>query len=48
MIGLKLIFLIGVIYKKNDLILLKSAILNKQLVQFTYYNSNGEESKEEL
>ena len=24
---------------------IKSAILNKQLVQFTYYNSNGEESK---
>lgn len=25
--------------------MIKSAILNKQLVQFTYYNSNGEESK---
>ena len=25
--------------------IIKSAILNKQLVQFTYYNSNGEESK---
>ena len=24
---------------------IKSAILNKQLIQFTYYNSNGEESK---
>ena len=29
--------------KRFDII--KSAILNKQLVQFTYYNSNGEESK---
>ncbi len=29
--------------KQFDII--KSAILNKQLVQFTYYNSNGEESK---
>ena len=25
--------------------IIKSAILNKQLIQFTYYNSNGEESK---
>ena len=25
--------------------IIKSAILNKQLVQFTYYNSNGEKSK---
>ena len=25
--------------------MIKSAILNKQLVQFTYYNSNGKESK---
>ena len=25
--------------------IIKSAILNKQLVEFTYYNSNGEESK---
>lgn len=25
--------------------MIKSAILNKQLVQFTYYNSNGEESR---
>ncbi len=25
--------------------MIKSAILNKQLVEFTYYNSNGEESK---
>ena len=25
--------------------MIKSTILNKQLVQFTYYNSNGEESK---
>ena len=25
--------------------IIKSAILNKQIIQFTYYNSNGEESK---
>ena len=31
--------------KEQRFDMIKSAILNKQLVQFTYYNSNGEESK---
>ncbi len=31
--------------KEERFDIIKSAILNKQLVQFTYYNSNGEESK---
>ena len=31
--------------KEERFDIIKSAILNKQLIQFTYYNSNGEESK---
>jgi len=31
--------------KEEKFDIIKSAILNKQLLQFTYYNSNGEESK---
>ncbi len=31
--------------KEERFDIIKSAILNKQLVQFTYYNSNGKESK---
>lgn len=31
--------------KENRFEIIKSAILNKQLIEFTYYNSNGEESK---
>jgi len=31
--------------KEERFDIIKSAILNKQLVQFTYYNSNGEKSK---
>ena len=31
--------------KEEQFDIIKSAILNKQLLQFTYYNSNGEESK---
>ena len=31
--------------KEERFEIIKSAILNKRLIQFTYYNSNGEESK---